>query len=65
MLLASHIGMKTAARRLRPKQKAHSMLRKLSVCFSQPGNRVVDLSEGIFSAAVVSFTVPRHWLLEC
>jgi len=45
---------------LRPEQKSLALLKELIARFSQPGDLVVDLFAGTFSAAIACFSLPNH-----
>lgn len=56
----SNTGKRKVVKRLRLEQTSYFLLRKLLSCFGQPGDFILDLYVGTFSAAVPFFIVPRH-----
>lgn len=59
----SPTGRRTVSTRaLRPEQKSVHLLMELMSRFSQPGDIVVDLFSGTFSAALAAMLIPEHRL---
>lgn len=62
MMPAAETRESAACRRLRPEQSLYSLIQDQVSCLSQPGDFVVILFAGAFSAARAWLTVPRHWV---